>query len=82
MRPYDPFFRIFRVLSNTYVIHSTVSEVKEAFVLDEVTFKAKYGFSKPPKVVVGDKLVVTCRSGRRVKLAIAELDHLGYTNLT
>ena len=59
----------------------TVPEIKEAFALEESTFEAKYGFPKPPKDI-GDKLVVTCRSGRRVRLAIDELDNLGYSNLT
>jgi rhodanese-related sulfurtransferase len=49
--------------------------------LDISAFEAKYGFEKPAKNI-GNHLVVTCRSGRRVKLAISELEQLGYENLT
>ena len=44
-------------------------------------FETKYGFLKPPKDI-GDKLVISCRSGWRVRQAVNELDNLGYSNLT
>lgn len=49
--------------------------------MDEASFEAKYGFPKPGKNI-GPKMVVTCRSGRRVQSAIAELETLGYSHLT
>ena len=58
-----------------------MAEVSEAFSLEPEAFEVKYGFTKPKKCI-GDKLVVSCRSGRRVRLAIEELDKLGYSGLT
>ena len=61
---------------------STVSDVNEAFsAMEPNAFEAKYGFARPEKDI-GRKLVVSCRSGRRVKLAIEELSSLGYSGLT
>lgn len=56
------------------------TEVAEAFSLDPDDFLARYGFEKPSKDV-GERLVITCRSGRRVGLALADLDKLGYAGL-
>ena len=59
----------------------SVHELKEAFALEENAFQTKYGFSKPPKDT-DNKLIISCRSGWRVRQAVNELDNLGYSNLT
>ena len=58
-----------RSLCQTKSLHifTPVPEVKEAFGwLSPDAFKAKYGFGQPDKDI-GNKLVKTCRSGRRVE---------------
>ena len=42
------------------VFFTAVSEVSEAFGLDNLSFETKYGFTKPD-TEIGDRLVVTCR---------------------
>jgi len=54
-------------------------QIPEAFLLDPDIFMETYKFPLPDK---GAKnVVLTCRSGRRVKIAIKRLLPLGYTNL-
>ncbi|KAF2363957.1 Rhodanese-like domain [Trinorchestia longiramus] len=51
-----------------------LAEIEAAFALESVEFKAQYGFEKPR----ADKLVITCRSGRRATVAWNSLKELGY----
>ena len=56
-------------------------EVPEAFSsMEPEKFKEKYGFSRPNQDI-GDQMVITCRSGRRVGLAITELEKIGFNGL-
>ncbi|TRY67118.1 hypothetical protein TCAL_03438 [Tigriopus californicus] len=52
-------------------------ELEHAFSMDEGTFESTYGFSKPNREVPST-LVITCRSGRRVQIALDQLEKLGY----
>ncbi|XP_071522850.1 rhodanese domain-containing protein CG4456-like [Panulirus ornatus] len=52
-------------------------ELEEALGLEGEVFKAKYGFPKPDPE--DPKLVITCRSGRRVGLAQEMLQAKGFT---
>ncbi|CAG0888161.1 unnamed protein product [Darwinula stevensoni] len=56
-----------------------VAEVEEAFKMDSDSFERKYGCRKPGPEE--ENVVVTCRSGRRAKLAIDALRALGYQQL-
>ena len=53
--------------------------MEEAFKMDSDSFERKYGFRKPHPEE--ENVVVTCRSGRRAKLAIDALRPLGYQRL-
>ena len=55
-----------------------LQQLDTALALSGEEFKARYGFPKP---AVGDELWVTCRSGRRVRLAVPVLGRHGYTNV-
>ena len=58
-----------------------VPEVTEAFSeMDVGKFREKYGFERPSSDV-GAGLLITCRSGRRVGLAVTELEKLGFKGL-
>jgi len=54
-------------------------EIPEAFLLEPDQFLAKYKFPLPNKDA--QNVVLTCRSGRRVKVAIKRLEPSGFTNL-
>ncbi|KAF0303971.1 Rhodanese domain-containing protein [Amphibalanus amphitrite] len=55
-----------------------LQELDAALALPDDQFRAQYGFPKPaPK----DELWVSCRSGRRVRLAVPVLDRHGYNNV-
>lgn len=48
--------------------------------MDPHEFKTKYGFDRPAKDI-GPGMVISCRSGRRVLMAIEELEKLGYQEI-
>eukprot|EP00091_Calanus_sinicus_P011753 TRINITY_DN2652_c0_g1_i1.p1 TRINITY_DN2652_c0_g1~~TRINITY_DN2652_c0_g1_i1.p1 ORF type:complete len:226 (-),score=61.14 TRINITY_DN2652_c0_g1_i1:37-714(-) len=54
-------------------------EIPEAFSLEPEQFLEKYKFQLPAKDA--QNVVLTCRSGRRVKIAIRRLEPLGFTQL-
>merc|ERR1719233_21414 len=54
-------------------------EIPEAFLLDPDTFLETYKFQLPDKDA--KNVVLTCRSGRRVQIAIKRLLPLGYSHL-
>ena len=55
-----------------------LQQLDEALALPADQFGTLYGFPKP---AVEDELWVTCRSGRRVRLAVPVLGRHGYTNV-
>lgn len=55
-----------------------LQELDEALALTADQFRARYGFSRPSP---GDEITVTCRSGRRVQMAVPVLQKHGYENL-
>ena len=54
-------------------------EIPEAFSLEPEQFLEKYKFQLPDKDA--QNVVLTCRSGRRVKIAIRRLEPLGFNQL-
>jgi rhodanese-related sulfurtransferase len=56
----------------------TLKEIPEAMNLGDEEFMEKYKFKKP---VVGDSLVVYCRSGRRSGFAVEEFKKMGFRNI-
>merc|ERR1711874_224005 len=54
-------------------------QIPEAFLLDPDTFLERYSFQLPGKDA--KNIVLTCRTGRRVKVAISRLRPLGFTQL-
>lgn len=56
-----------------------VTEIEQAFTLDENAFLSKYGFAKPARNA--SNVVIACRSGRRVEQAIEIFDRLGFHSL-
>ena len=55
-----------------------LQQLDAALALPGDQFQAQFGFPKPS---VADEVWVTCRSGRRVRLAVPVLNRHGYTNL-
>ena len=62
--------------NDVYFLIVPVPEIPTAFAATDDDFQAKYGFKKPAKTELSD-VVITCRSGRRVGLALEELQKMG-----
>merc|ERR1719369_119332 len=60
-------------------VNIPLHEIPEAFLLDPDTFLQTYKFQLPDKDA--KNVVLTCRSGRRVQIAITRLLPLGYRHL-
>ncbi|PVU98211.1 hypothetical protein BB559_001736 [Furculomyces boomerangus] len=60
-------------------VNIPVTEIKEAFELDENDFKNKYGIDKPKQNKDDEKLVFYCHAGMRCKKSVAQIESLGYT---
>eukprot|EP00092_Neocalanus_flemingeri_P028068 GFUD01030473.1.p1 GENE.GFUD01030473.1~~GFUD01030473.1.p1 ORF type:complete len:233 (+),score=69.59 GFUD01030473.1:70-768(+) len=60
-------------------VNVPLHEIPEAFLLGPEQFLEKYKFQLPAKDA--RNVVLTCRSGRRVKVAIKRLEPLGFTRL-
>ncbi|XP_039252858.1 thiosulfate sulfurtransferase/rhodanese-like domain-containing protein 3 [Styela clava] len=54
-----------------------IAEVKNAFSMDDDSFKSKYGIAKPKKE--DSDLIFNCGSGKRSGMAINDVKSLGYT---
>lgn len=59
-------------------LHLPLQQLDAALALSAAEFSARHGFQKP---ALTDELWVTCRSGRRVRLAVPVLNRHGYTNV-
>lgn len=55
-----------------------LSELREAFLMDEKSFEDKYRFRKPVK---NDKIVLYCKCGGRSEEASRYISSLGYKNV-
>ncbi|CAG0885020.1 unnamed protein product [Darwinula stevensoni] len=58
---------------------NAVHELKEAWRLEDKDFQETYGFARPDPP--GQGVIITCRSGRRARVAINYLRPLGYDKI-
>ncbi|XP_054648881.1 thiosulfate:glutathione sulfurtransferase isoform X2 [Dunckerocampus dactyliophorus] len=59
-------------------IHIPVNAVEEAFAMDPLAYKTKYGVAKPP--LDSSELVFHCQMGKRGSVATSKAVELGYVN--